>query len=64
MTGEFGYRSICATHGVSSGVWFYEVRVNPRAPQETTDLMVLCAEPHTRIGFMTDSGDLQAPGKY
>ena len=41
-----------ATHGVSSGSWYYEVTIKP--PQNGED-------GHVRLGWCTEMGDVQAP---
>ena len=53
--GYKGYRMVRATHGVAGGSWYYEVTVC--APQNNED-------GHTRIGWSTEAGDVQAPVGY
>ena len=53
--GYKGYRMVRATRGVSSGVFFFEVRVGECLQGE---------DGHMRIGWCTDSGDVQAPTGY
>jgi len=53
--GYKGYRMVRATHGVSSGTYYYEVRVQESHLNE---------EGHARIGWSTEAGDLQAPVGY
>ena len=53
--GYRGYRMVRATHGVASGSWYYEVKVN--TPQNGED-------GHTRLGWCTEMGELQAPVGY
>ncbi|EPS66124.1 hypothetical protein M569_08653 [Genlisea aurea] len=48
-----GYRMVRATRGVSQGAWYFEVKV-----------MHLGETGHTRLGWSTDKGDLQAPVGY
>ena len=50
-----GYRMVRATHGVGSGSWYFEVRVNTPLNGE---------DGHTRLGWCTDMGELQAPVGY
>jgi len=50
-----GYRMVRATHGVASGSWYFEVKVN--TPQNGED-------GHTRLGWCTEMGELQAPVGY
>ena len=44
-----------ATHGVGAGCWYYEIKIKPPLNEE---------DGHTRIGWCTDSGDVQAPVGY
>ena len=53
--GYRGYRMVRATHGVASGSWYYEIKVN--TPQNGED-------GHTRLGWCTEMGELQAPVGY
>ena len=53
--GYKGYRMVRATHGVAAGSWYFEVRVC--APHNGED-------GHTRIGWSTEAGDVQAPVGY
>ncbi len=46
-----GYRTVRGTHGVSEGDFYFEVRLAAVQPEKA----------HVRIGWITDSGDLQAP---
>jgi Set1/Ash2 histone methyltransferase complex subunit ASH2 len=48
-----GYRMVRATRGVQEGAWFFEIRV-----------MKLGETGHTRLGWSTEKGDLQAPVGY
>jgi hypothetical protein len=50
-----GYRMVRATHGVASGSWYFEVKVN--TPHNGED-------GHTRLGWCTEMGELQAPVGY
>jgi Set1/Ash2 histone methyltransferase complex subunit ASH2 len=50
--GHKGYRMVRATHGVSSGSWYFEVRVGEPLHGE---------DGHTRLGWCTEMGELQAP---
>jgi len=43
-----GYRTVRASFGVSTGSWYYEVKIMPHAG-------------NTRIGWSTERGDVQAP---
>ncbi|KAJ4807282.1 Set1/Ash2 histone methyltransferase complex subunit ASH2 [Rhynchospora pubera] len=45
-----GYRMVRATRGVMQGAWYFEIKVKH-----------LGATGHTRLGWSTDKGDLQAP---
>lgn len=45
-----GYRMVRATRGVQEGAWYFEIRV-----------MKLGESGHTRLGWATEKGDLQAP---
>mmetsp|Transcript_24890 Transcript_24890/g.82764 ORF Transcript_24890/g.82764 Transcript_24890/m.82764 type:complete len:540 (+) Transcript_24890:46-1665(+) len=47
-----GYRMVRATHGVRSGSWYFEVRVGQTLNDE---------DGHTRLGWCTEMGELQAP---
>jgi len=53
VVGQKGYRMVRATHGVSSGSWYYEVTVNPYDK-----------DGHIRLGWCTEMGDVQAPVGY
>ncbi|KAL6499623.1 hypothetical protein OROGR_027533 [Orobanche gracilis] len=48
-----GYRMVRATRGVSEGAWYFEIKV-----------VHLGESGHTRLGWSTDKGDLQAPVGY
>ncbi|KAL9248356.1 hypothetical protein vseg_021687 [Gypsophila vaccaria] len=48
-----GYRMVRATRGVTEGAWFFEIRV-----------VHLGETGHTRLGWSTERGDLQAPVGY
>ncbi|XP_077248826.1 protein TRAUCO-like [Tasmannia lanceolata] len=48
-----GYRMVRATRGVMEGVWFFEIKV-----------LKLGETGHSRLGWSTDKGDLQAPVGY
>ncbi|XP_073310783.1 protein TRAUCO-like isoform X1 [Primulina huaijiensis] len=48
-----GYRMVRATRGVSEGAWYFEIKV-----------VHLGETGHTRLGWSTDKGDLQAPVGY
>lgn len=48
-----GYRMVRATRGVSEGAWYFEIKV-----------MKLGETGHTRLGWATEKGDLQAPVGY
>ncbi|XP_077218917.1 uncharacterized protein LOC143853081 isoform X2 [Tasmannia lanceolata] len=48
-----GYRMVRATRGVVEGAWFFEIKV-----------LKLGETGHTRLGWSTDKGDLQAPVGY
>ncbi|XP_073015939.1 protein TRAUCO-like isoform X2 [Primulina eburnea] len=45
-----GYRMVRATRGVTEGTWYFEIKV-----------VHLGETGHTRLGWSTDKGDLQAP---
>ncbi|KZV39219.1 hypothetical protein F511_29979 [Dorcoceras hygrometricum] len=45
-----GYRMVRATRGVTEGAWYFEIKV-----------VHLGDTGHTRLGWSTDKGDLQAP---
>ncbi|KAJ0975606.1 hypothetical protein J5N97_017571 [Dioscorea zingiberensis] len=45
-----GYRMVRATRGVQEGAWYFEIKV-----------MRLGESGHTRLGWATEKGDLQAP---
>lgn len=51
--GVQGFRMIRATHGVSSGSWYYEVKIKP--PEKDTE------KGHVRLGWCTEMGDVQVP---
>lgn len=48
-----GYRMVRATRGVSDGAWYFEIKV-----------VSLGETGHTRLGWSTEKGDLQAPVGY
>ncbi|XP_020598517.1 protein TRAUCO [Phalaenopsis equestris] len=48
-----GYRMVRATRGVVDGAWYFEIRV-----------IRLGESGHTRLGWTTENGDLQAPVGY
>ncbi|XP_015875729.1 protein TRAUCO [Ziziphus jujuba] len=48
-----GYRMVRATRGVVEGAWYFEIKV-----------VYLGASGHTRLGWSTEKGDLQAPVGY
>ncbi|ERN17586.1 hypothetical protein AMTRI_Chr13g92270 [Amborella trichopoda] len=48
-----GYRMVRATRGVLEGAWYFEIRV-----------LKLGESGHTRLGWSTEKGDLQAPVGY
>lgn len=48
-----GYRMVRATRGVLEGAWYFEIKV-----------VKLGDTGHTRLGWSTDKGDLQAPVGY
>ncbi|KAL8262763.1 hypothetical protein R6Q59_024113 [Mikania micrantha] len=48
-----GYRMVRATRGVIEGAWYYEIKV-----------VNLGETGHTRLGWSTEKGDLQAPVGY
>ncbi|KAE8728382.1 Protein TRAUCO [Hibiscus syriacus] len=48
-----GYRMVRATRGVAEGAWYFEIKV-----------VKLGETGHTRLGWSTDKGDLQAPVGY
>ncbi|MED6135403.1 hypothetical protein PIB30_046142 [Stylosanthes scabra] len=48
-----GYRMVRATRGVVEGAWYFEIRV-----------LNLGETGHTRLGWSTEKGDLQAPVGY
>ncbi|XP_010673683.2 protein TRAUCO [Beta vulgaris subsp. vulgaris] len=48
-----GYRMVRATRGVSEGAWYFEIKV-----------VSLGESGHTRLGWSTEKGDLQAPVGY
>ncbi|KAK9125216.1 hypothetical protein Scep_014062 [Stephania cephalantha] len=48
-----GYRMVRATRGVVEGAWYFEIRV-----------LKLGEGGHTRLGWSTEKGDLQAPVGY
>lgn len=48
-----GYRMVRATRGVVQGAWYFEIRV-----------VNLGETGHTRLGWSTEKGDLQAPVGY
>ncbi|KAI3984161.1 hypothetical protein MKX01_011115 [Papaver californicum] len=48
-----GYRMVRATRGVVEGAWYFEIKV-----------LNLGESGHTRLGWSTDKGDLQAPVGY
>ncbi|KAI5076238.1 hypothetical protein GOP47_0008303, partial [Adiantum capillus-veneris] len=45
-----GYRMVRATRGVQEGTWYYEIVVEQLGPTG-----------HTRLGWSTQKGDVQAP---
>ncbi|KAI3449991.1 hypothetical protein Pfo_006656 [Paulownia fortunei] len=48
-----GYRMVRATRGVTDGAWYFEIKV-----------VHLGETGHTRLGWSTEKGDLQAPVGY
>ncbi|XLT14398.1 hypothetical protein HN51_060088 [Arachis hypogaea] len=48
-----GYRMVRPTRGVVEGAWYFEIRV-----------LHLGETGHTRLGWSTEKGDLQAPVGY
>ncbi|KAF3772869.1 TRAUCO protein [Nymphaea thermarum] len=48
-----GYRMVRATRGVVEGAWYFEIKVVSLGPTG-----------HTRLGWATEKGDLQAPVGY
>ncbi|GER46027.1 Set1/Ash2 histone methyltransferase complex subunit ASH2 [Striga asiatica] len=48
-----GYRMVRATRGICEGAWYFEIKV-----------VHLGETGHTRLGWSTDKGDLQAPVGY
>lgn len=48
-----GYRMVRATRGVTEGAWYFEIKV-----------VHLGETGHTRLGWSTEKGDLQAPVGY
>ncbi|KAK2993804.1 hypothetical protein RJ640_027682 [Escallonia rubra] len=48
-----GYRMVRTTRGVSEGAWYYEIKI-----------VKLGETGHTRLGWSTEKGDLQAPVGY
>ncbi|CAM8987799.1 unnamed protein product [Rhodiola kirilowii] len=48
-----GYRMVRATRGVADGAWYFEIKV-----------VHLGQSGHSRLGWSTDKGDLQAPVGY
>ncbi|CAM8967214.1 unnamed protein product [Rhodiola kirilowii] len=48
-----GYRMVRATRGVAEGAWYFEIKV-----------VHLGESGHTRLGWSTEKGDLQAPVGY
>ncbi|KAL3653353.1 hypothetical protein CASFOL_003034 [Castilleja foliolosa] len=48
-----GYRMVRATRGVTEGAWYFEIKV-----------VHLGESGHTRLGWSTEKGDLQAPVGY
>lgn len=48
-----GYRMVRATRGVTEGAWYFEIK-----------LVNLGESGHTRLGWSTEKGDLQAPVGY
>lgn len=48
MEKQQGYRTAKASFGVSSGYWYLEIEI-------------LSASGHTRLGWVTEKGDVQAP---
>ncbi|KAL4288694.1 hypothetical protein AHAS_Ahas19G0311800 [Arachis hypogaea] len=48
-----GYRMVRTTRGVVEGAWYFEIRV-----------LHLGETGHTRLGWSTEKGDLQAPVGY
>ncbi|EOY32726.1 hypothetical protein QUC31_019298 [Theobroma cacao] len=48
-----GYRMVRATRGVEEGAWYFEIKV-----------VKLGETGHTRLGWSTEKGDLQAPVGY
>ncbi|CAN6557615.1 unnamed protein product [Malus baccata var. baccata] len=48
-----GYRMVRATRGVAEGAWYFEIKV-----------VNLGESGHTRLGWSTEKGDLQAPVGY
>ncbi|XP_027355163.1 protein TRAUCO [Abrus precatorius] len=48
-----GYRMVRATRGVAEGAWYFEIKV-----------VNLGETGHTRLGWSTEKGDLQAPVGY
>ncbi|KAK1402773.1 Concanavalin A-like lectin [Heracleum sosnowskyi] len=48
-----GYRMVRSTRGVSEGAWYFEIK-----------LLKMGVTGHTRLGWSTEKGDLQAPVGY
>ncbi|GAB4835245.1 hypothetical protein Ancab_000154 [Ancistrocladus abbreviatus] len=48
-----GYRMVRATRGVTEGAWYFEIK-----------LVSMGESGHTRLGWSTEKGDLQAPVGY
>lgn len=62
-SGHKGYRTVCATHAVAQGTWFYEVTVRADAPPAPHDAGA-APEGHCRVGWATELATPDAPAGY
>ncbi len=57
-SGEKGYRSCRASHGISVGSLYFEIRLKRSAPMKISGTSTV---PHVRVGFASDKADKNAP---
>ena len=63
--GEKGYRSIRATHGITTGYMYYEICIKSRQ-YNICELqnIPLSSEPHVRVGWSSEKHDIDTPIGY
>lgn len=57
VTGSKGYSLIRASRGISRGVWYVELRINPPDSAGSLDVTI----PHVRVGWATSLSDVDGP---